>query len=320
MFDQSCSRRTFVGVAGATAASLGLAACGSSDSDDTEDTGSTEETEDTEEESTEESDLSGEVTYDGASSFQALVEAAAEQFMEENPSVVITGSGNGSGTGLTAVSEGTVSIGNSDVFAEEKLDADAAASLVDYEVAVVGMGPVVSLNVTVTDLTLEQLKGIFSGEITNWSEVGGDDATIVVYNRKSGSGTRATFESVVFGDEDNTFSGDAELDKSGDVQTNMGSTDNAISYLDFSHFDDSSFTAINVEGVEPTSENVTDNSFPIWATEHMYCQEDADDATVAFLEYMLTDDVQGSLVEEQGFIPISDMTVSKDADGNVTEL
>ena len=138
------------------------------------------------------------MTYDGASSFQALVEAAAEQFMAENENVSITGSGNGSGTGLTAVADGTVTIGNSDVFAETKLEADQCADLVDHEVAVVGMGPVVSMNVTVDDLTLEQLRGIFSGEITNWSEVGGEDADIYVMNRKSGSGTRATFEAAVF--------------------------------------------------------------------------------------------------------------------------
>ncbi len=243
-----------------------------------------------------------------------------------------------------------MTIGNSDVFAETKLDADAAAKLVDHEVAVVGMGPIVSKNVTVDDLTLEQLKGIFGGTITNWSEVGGEDAEIVVVNRKEGSGTRATFEAAVFGEEKNPYkpaqpeqdksggeeknpykpaqpeqdkSGDVQtlmgstdnaisyidfshfddskftaikvggVDKSGDVQTLMGSTDNAISYIDFSHFDDSKFTAIKVGGVEPASENVLDNSFPIWATEHMYCAKDADDATKAFLEYMLSDDVQG---------------------------
>ena len=117
----------------------------------------------------------------------------------------------------------------------------------------------------VDDLTLEQLKGIFGGTITNWSEVGGDDAEIVVVNRKEGSGTRATFEAAVFGDEKNTYKpAQPEQDKSGDVQTLMGSTDNAISYIDFSHFDDSKFTAIKVGGVEPESKNVLDNSFPIW--------------------------------------------------------
>ncbi len=310
MFDYSCSRRQFLGLAGGfvAAAGLGLAGCGSSASSSTSE-GSAAAT----------SSLTGEITYDGASSFQALVEAAGEKFMEENPDVIISGSGNGSGKGLTAVASGTVTIGNSDVFAETKLDESDAAKLVDYEVAVVGMGPVVSKNVTVDDLTLEQLKGIFSGTITNWKEVGGDDATIVVLNRKAGSGTRATFEAAVFGNEANEFKGDAELDKSGDVQTQLSSTDNAISYLDFSHFDDSKFNAIKVEGVEPRSENVYDNSFPIWATEHMYCAEDADEATTAFLEYMLSDDVQGSLVEEQGFIPVAKMKVSKDASGTVTE-
>lgn len=309
MFDYACSRRQFLGLAGGLAAfaGLGLAGCGG----DGASAGS----------AAADAALTGTVTYDGASSFQALVEAAAEQFMSENPDVSITGSGNGSGTGLTAVADGTVTIGNSDVFAETKLEADQCADLVDHEVAVVGMGPVVSLNVTVDDLTLEQLAGIFSGEITNWSEVGGEDAEIYVMNRKSGSGTRATFEAAVFGAgvEENAFKGSAELDKSGDVQTQMGSTDNAISYLDFSHFDETKFKAIKVGGVEPTSENVMDNSFPIWATEHMYCKEDADEATKAFLEYMLSDDVQGSLVEEQGFIPVSGMKVVKDAEGNVTE-
>ena len=309
MSQHAYSRRQFLGLAGGLAAfaGLGLAGCGSSATSAGSASGSAAS-----------SSITGEVTYDGASSFQALVEAAAEQFMDENPDVSISGSGNGSGTGLTAVASGTVTIGNSDVFAETKLDESQAKNLVDHEVAVVGMGPVVSKNVKVDDLSLEQLKGIFSGQITNWKEVGGEDAAIVVLNRKAGSGTRATFEAVVFGDEANEFKGDAELDKSGDVQTQMASTDNAISYLDFSHFDDDKFNAIKVEGVEPKSKNVYDDSFKIWATEHMYCAKDADEATTAFLEYMLSDDVQGSLVEEQGFIPVSEMKVSKDASGKVS--
>ncbi|WP_346965403.1 substrate-binding domain-containing protein, partial [Collinsella aerofaciens] len=245
MLDQAYSRRQFLGLAGgfASIVGLGLVGCGGSGASDAADKGSAAAAE----------SVSGEVTYDGASSFQALVEAAAEKFMDANPDVSVSGSGNGSGKGLTAVAAGTVTIGNSDVFAETKLEADQVKNLVDHEVAVVGMGPVVSKNVTVDDLSLEQLKGIFSGQITNWKEVGGDDAKIVVLNRKAGSGTRATFEAAVFGDEAVDFKGDAELDKSGDVQTQMGSTDNAISYLDFSHFDDSKFNAIKVEGVEPKS-------------------------------------------------------------------
>ena len=211
MLDQAYSRRQFLGLAGGLASivGLGLVGCGGSNTSDAADKGSAAAAAES---------VSGEVTYDGASSFQALVEAAAEKFMDANPDVSISGSGNGSGKGLTAVAAGTVTIGNSDVFAETKLEADQVKNLVDHEVAVVGMGPVVSKNVKVDDLSLEQLKGIFSGQITNWKEVGGDDATIVVLNRKAGSGTRATFEAAVFGDEAVDFKGDAELDKSGDVQ------------------------------------------------------------------------------------------------------
>lgn len=305
MFSETYSRRQFVGLAGAASivAGLGLAGCGGSSASGSAATSS----------------LAGEVTYDGASSFQALVEAAAEEFMKKNPDVAVSGSGNGSGKGLTAVAAGTVTIGNSDVFAETKLEADQVANLQDHEVAVVGMGPVVSKNVTASDLSIDQLKGIFSGQITNWNEVGGADATIVVLNRKAGSGTRATFEAAVFGDVANDFKGDAELDKSGDVQTQLAATDNAISYLDFSHFDDTKFTAVKVNGVEPTSENVATNDFVIWACEHMYCNKEADEVTKAFLEFMLSDDVQGKLVEEQGFIPVSQMKVTKDASGNVSD-
>ena len=155
MLDQAYSRRQFLGLAGGLASfvGLGLVGCSGSGASDAADKGSAAAAAES---------VSGEVTYDGASSFQALVEAAAEKFMDANPDVSVSGSGNGSGKGLTAVAAGTVTIGNSDVFAETKLEADQVKKLVDHEVAVVGMGPVVSKNVKVDDLSLEQLKGIFS--------------------------------------------------------------------------------------------------------------------------------------------------------------
>ena len=305
------SRRQFLGFAGGITAiaGLGLVGCGGS--------GSTSGADATSEAAAE---LEGSVTCSGATSFQPLVEAAANDFMDANANVNITISGGGSGQGLSDVKDGKAQIGRSDVFAEEKLDASDAANLVDNTVAVVGMGPIVNSNVDVDDLTLEQLKGIFTGSITDWSEVGGTAGKIQVIERKAGSGTRATFEAAVLAGEKapDTFAPVAEEDSSGTVVEKIQATEGSISYLAFSYFDDTKFKALKVDGVEPTSENVESGDFKIWSYEHMYVASDADEATLAFIDYMLSDDVQGSLVEEQGFIPLTGMKVKKDAEGTIT--
>ena len=303
----SLSRRQFLagfGGAAVAVAGLGLVGCGGSGSSDSGASAS----------------VSGTVNCSGATSFQGLVESAAQQFEDEYPDVTVAITGGGSGQGLSDVKDGKAQIGRSDVFAEEKLDASDAANLVDNTVAVVGMGPIVNSNVDVDDLTLEQLKGIFTGSITDWSEVGGTAGKIQVIERKAGSGTRATFEAAVLAGEKvpDTFAPVAEEDSSGTVVEKIQATEGSISYLAFSYFDDTKFKALKVGGVEPTAENVCSGKFTIWAYEHMYTAKDADEATQAFIDYMLSDAVQGSLVEEEGFIPASDMKVQKDAAGNVS--
>ena len=305
------SRRQFLGFAGGITAipGLGLVGCGGS--------GSTSGADATSEAAAE---LEGSVTCSGATSFQPLVEAAANDFMDANANVNITISGGGSGQGLSDVKDGKAQIGRSDVFAEEKLEAADVAKLVDNKVAVVGMGPIVNSDVDVDGLTTEQLRGIFTGEITDWSEVGGTAGAIQVINRKAGSGTRATFEGAVLAGATvpDSFKPVAEEDSSGTVVEKIQQTAGAISYLAFSYFDDTKFKALKVDGVEPTSENVESGDFKIWSYEHMYVASDADEATLAFIDYMLSDDVQGSLVAEQGFIPLTGMKVKKDAEGNIT--
>ena len=302
----SMSRRQFLGAFGAATvamAGLGLVGCGgnSAASDSA-------------------ASVSGTVNCSGATSFQTLVESAAHKFEDKYPDVTIAITGGGSGQGLSDVKDGKAQIGRSDVFAEEKLGADAAAKLEDHTVAVVGMGPIVNSNVDVDDLTTEQLKGIFTGAITDWSEVGGTAGKIQVIERKAGSGTRATFEAAVLAGEKapDSFAPVAEEDSSGTVVEKIQATEGAISYLAFSYFDDTKFKALKVDGVEPTAENVCSGKFNIWAYEHMYTAADADAAAKAFVDFMMSDDVQGSLVEEEGFIPASDMKVAKDAKGNVT--
>ena len=308
----SLDRRQFlklVGASGVTLAGLGLVGCGGSSAA----AGSSASADSAAE--------SGTITAVGSTALQPLVEAAAEQYTNDHPGVQITVQGGGSGQGITQIAQGAVQIGNSDVFAEEKLDdASAVSKLKDNKVAVVGMGPIVHSAVSVDDISLDDLKGIFTGAITNWSQVGGQDLAITVINRASGSGTRATFESAVLGDTKvpESFK-PQEQDSSGTVAKMVAETPGSISYLAFSYFSDS-FKSLSVGGVKPEEANVEDNSWTIWAYEHMYTAASPDAATQAFIDYMLSDDVQGSLVEQTGYIPVTGMKVSRDASGNVTKL
>lgn len=307
----SLSRRSFLSLAGGTAvaiAGLGLVGCGGSYS-----SGSSPSSDSSAKA------LSGTVNCSGATSFQPLVEAAARKFEDENPDMTIAITGGGSGQGLSDVRDGKAQIGRSDVFAEQKLDASDAKALTDNTVCVVGMGPIVNSSVDVDDLTTDQLKGIFTGQITDWSQVGGTAGKTQVIERKAGSGTRATFEAAVLGGEKapDSFAPVAEEDSSGTVVEKIQQTEGAISYLAFSYFDDSKFKALKVDGVEAKAENVCNGSFKIWAYEHMYTK-DADEVTQAFIDYMMSGEVQGSMVEEQGFIPANDMKVKKDASGTIT--
>ena len=206
-------------------------------------------------------------------------------------------------------------IGNSDLFAEEK-SGIRADELLDHKVAVVGITPIVNKKVGVTNLTMDQLKGIFLGEITNWKDVGGVDQKIVVLNRAAGSGTRGTFEKWVLDGE--TAIPAQEQDSSGMVRQIVSDTPGAISYVAFSYVTDDVMT-LNLEGVAPTDENVTTNQWPIWAYEHMYTKKNPDALTKEFLAYILSDEVQEKIVGELGYIPVSAMQVERDWQGNVID-
>lgn len=232
-----------------------LAACGTNDS-----TPTTDPTADTTEPAATEpaaAELSGNVNVNGSTSMGDVIAALTEGFNEANPDVTINYTGSGSGAGITGVLDGTCDLGLS---SRALTDDEKSQGAVENIIALDGVAVVVNPENTVTDLTTEQIAQIFTGEITNWSELGGADAEIAVFGRENGSGTRSAFEEIVGVEDACAYTN--EYSSTGDVIGNVASNPNAIGYASLSAVDET-VTAVNVNGVAPSEATVLDGTYEI---------------------------------------------------------
>ena len=231
--------------------------------------------------------LSGTVNVNGSTSMADVIAALTEGFNELNPDVQINYTGSGSGAGIEGVLAGTCDLGlSSRALSEDEKGQGAVENIVAKD----GVAVVINPENTVTDLTTEQIAAIYTGEITNWSEVGGPDAEIAVLGRDSASGTRSAFEEIL-GIEDACVYLN-EYSSTGDVIGNVASNPNAIGYASLSAVDDS-VVAVAVNGVTPTEATVADGSFAIQRPFVIVTVEGTElsAASQAFLDYAMSAEV-----------------------------
>ncbi len=205
----------------------------------------------------ESADLTGSVSTDGSTSMESVIGALGEAFTEANVKVTFTYNPTGSSAGIQAVQEGRCDIGLS---SRALKDEEKASGLTETVLAYDGIAMIVNPANTVEDLTVEQIAAIYTGEITNWSEVGGEDAEIVLIGREAGSGTRSGFEEIT-GTED-ACKYRQELTSTGDVITAVAQNPGAIGYASLASVKDT-VKALKVDGVTPSEETVKDGSYKI---------------------------------------------------------
>lgn len=201
-------------------------------------------------------EISGTVSTDGSTSMESVIGYLMEAYMELNDAVTVTYNPTGSGSGIKAVTEGRCDIG----LASRNLTDEELESLDETVLAIDGIAIIVNPENTVTDLTIEQIADIYTGTITNWSEVGGPDAEIVIIGREAASGTRDGFESIT-GTED-ACQYDQELTSTGDVIQTVASNPDAIGYASLASVGDTVKT-LSVEGVVPSEETIKDGSYQV---------------------------------------------------------
>ena len=245
-------------------------------------------------------ELSGTVATDGSTSMEKVIGALGEAFMEQNKGVTFTYNPTGSGSGITAVGEGRCDIGLS---SRALKDDEKAFGLKETVLALDGIAVIVNPANPVSDLDVETIAKIYTGEITNWKEVGGNDAEIVLIGREAGSGTRDGFESIT--DTKDSCKYRQELTSTGDVITTVSTNPDAIGYASLAALKDN-VKALTVGGIAPTEDTVKDGSYVIQRPFVLVTKDGAELSTAAqaFFDYATSADA-ADLIAAAGAVAVA---------------
>lgn len=246
--------------------------------------------------------VTGSVSTNGSTSMEKVIGTLMEQFMADNNGVTITYDATGSGTGIEAVSNGTCDIG---LASRDLKDEEVTKGLTATTIALDGIAIIVNENSPVEDLKVEQIAALYTGETTNWSEVGGNDLEVAAIGREAGSGTRDGFESITGTSDSCKLT--QELTSTGAVIEAVKNSENAIGYASFSSVEgQSGIKVVKVEGVECTEETISDGSYKVQRNFNLITKDDTElsAAAQAFFDYMTSEDAY-DLIEQAGVVPAS---------------
>ena len=244
--------------------------------------------------------LTGTVSTDGSTSMEKIIGALSESFMAQNSGVTVNYNPTGSGSGITAVQEGTCDIGLS---SRALKDEEKSAGLKETVLAYDGIAIIVHPDNPVSDLSVEQLAQLYTGEITNWKDVGGNDAEAVLIGREAASGTRDGFESITGTKDKCQYR--QELTSTGDVITAVSQNPDAIGYASLASVKDS-VKALNVDGVTPSEATVKDGSYKVQRPFVLVTMEgkELSPAAQAFFDYAISSDA-ASIIAKAGAVAVA---------------
>ena len=279
-------RKLLVLATAATLMTTAFTGCGSDNSSNADNNADTNTASDASDNGSSSGDVSGSISLAGSTSMEKLCEALKESFMEQNSNVTVTVEYTGSGAGIESVTAGSVDIGDS---SRALTDDEKANGIEENIVAIDGIAVITDKDNSVTELTSDDLKKIYTGEITNWNELGGSDEAIVVIGREAASGTRGAFEELLDVKDQCKYA--QELDSTGAVLAKVGSTPGAIGYVSLDVLDDT-VTAMKLDGVEATEDNIVAGKYLLSRPFVMATKGKVDeqsDAVKAWFDYINSD-------------------------------